>query len=151
MSIQRLNQRAPSAASQVPFYDPQNGQDARASLSDIAAVIQDQIAIPGVQFKQRFNPNATGFSVTVAPLEQGQSGWLLLTPGAGYAAGTVNLPAIATLLDDQEVLVTTTQAITALTVGNGGAIVNGAPTTLAVNGYFRLRFDLINGSWYRVG
>lgn len=151
MSIQRLNQGTPSSASQLPFYDPQNGQDRRASLSDIAAVIQSDIAIPGVQFKQRFNPNATGFSVTIAPLEQGQSGWLLLTPAAGYAAGTVNLPAIATLSDDQEILITTTQAVTALTVGNGGAIVNGAPTTLAANAFFRLRFDLINGSWYRVG
>jgi len=151
MSIQRLNQGTPSSASQLPFYDPQNGQDRRASLADIAEVIQDELVLPSVQFKQRFAPNATGFNVTVTPLQQGQSGWLLLTPDAGYAAGTVNLPAIATLVDDQEVLVTTTQAVTTLTVGNGGAIVNSAPTTLAAGGFFRLRFDLINGSWYRVG
>lgn len=151
MGIQQLNQGTPSTASQIPFYDPQNGQDRRASLSAIADVLAEQIAIPGVEFKQRAAPNATGFSVAVTPLEQGQSGWLLLTPLAGYAAGTVVLPAVATLVDDQELLITTTQAITALTVSNGGATVNGAPTTLAANAFFRLRFDLVNSSWYRVG
>lgn len=151
MGIQQLNQGTPSAASQIPFYDPQNGQDRRASLNDIASLLSEQIALPAAGFKQRAAPNATGFSVTVQPLEDGQSGWLLLTPLAGYAAGAVVLPALATLADDQELLITTTQAVTALTVSNGGATVNGAPTTLAANAFFRLRFDTVNSSWYRVG
>jgi hypothetical protein len=47
--------------------------------------------------------------------------------------------------------VNTTQAVTALTVAGNGATVNGAPTTLAANGFFRIRFDAVLDVWYRVG
>jgi hypothetical protein len=29
--------------------------------------------------------------------------------------------------------------------------VNGAPTTLAANAFFRLRFDGVFNAWYRIG
>jgi hypothetical protein len=78
--------------------------------------------------------------------------FLLLTPTGGFAAGTITLPAQATCVDGQEVLVTTTQLVTALTVGgNGATAVNGAPTTLAANAFFRMRYDGPAKSWYRVG
>jgi len=96
-------------------------------------------------------PAATGFTVLVAPPDSGDSMFLLLTPNAGYAAGTITLPAAATCVDGQELLVTTTQLVTALTVGGNGSTVNGAPTTLAANAFFRLRFDGVFKAWYRVG
>jgi hypothetical protein len=103
---------------------------------------------------QYASPNASGYVVTVSPPTAGTPVWLLLTPLAGYANLTINLPAG---VDGQEVLVSSTQAVTGAltvtgaTVGAGAQPVNGAPATLAANGFFRLKFNAVQGSWYRVG
>lgn len=148
-SIDRLSQSTPTAAAQVPFYDTTAGADRRASLADIAALLQTLLSASGSLKTQYASPNATGFSVTVSPPVAGVSVHLLMTPLAGYAAGTVVLPAAPA--DGQEVVVTSTQAITALAVPGNGATVNGAPSTLAANGFFRLRYDQINNTFYRIG
>lgn len=149
MAIQRLNQGTPTTASQIPFADTQNGVDRRASLADIAAVLQDSLT-PGAGFITQYaSPGATGFSVTVSPPTAGASMFLLLSPGGAYAAGTVVLPSG---VDGQEVLVHCRQAVTTLTVTPAsGASASGAPTTLAAGGYFRLRYDGVNALWCRVG
>lgn len=151
MALNTLSQGTPSAASQIPFYDTGNGQDRRCSVAQLAEAMQAAVT-GGALLTQYHAPAATGWSVTVAPLSAGQSVWLLITPTAGFAAGAVTLPALATCVEGQEVLVTCTQAVTALTVaGNGATAVNGAPTTLAANGFFRLRFDAVLKSWFRIG
>ena len=148
-SVNRLSQSTPTAASQFPFYDPTAGADRRASMSDIATLLQALLSAAGTLKTQYASPNAPGFSVTVTPPVAGVSVHLLLTPLAGYAAGTVVLPAAPA--DGQEVVVTSTQAVTTLTVAGNGATVNGAPSTLAANGFFRLRYDQINNTFYRIG
>jgi hypothetical protein len=77
--------------------------------------------------------------------------WLILTPVAGYAAGTITLPLSTNVVNKQEILVNCTQAVTTLTINGNGATVTGAPTTLAANAFFRLRYDGVTGTWYRVG
>jgi len=92
---------------------------------------------------------ATGF--TVAITDDSDSTHLILTPVAGYAAGTITLPALGKLVDKQEVLVNCTQAVTTLTIGaNGATAVTGAPTTLAANDFFKLKYDAQTSTWYRV-
>lgn len=146
--IVNLNQGTPTSASQIPYYDPSAGQDRRASLSDIAAAIVGEES--GSSFMTQYAaPGATGFSVTVAPGTTGESVFLLLSQGGAYAAGTIVLP---TATDGQEVLVHSRQAVTALTVTPAsGDSLSGAPTTLAAASFFRLRYDLINKLWCRVG
>lgn len=148
-SLDRLNEGTLSTASQLAFYDPANGADRRASVADLIALVQSSLTESGDLVTQYSSPNATGFSVTVSPPTTGANVHLLLTPLAGYAAGTVVMPAAP--VDGQQVVVTSTQAITTLTVSGNGASVNGAPTTMAANGYFRLRYDQINNSFYRIG
>ncbi len=148
MSIQRLNESTPSSASQVPFWDPTTGVDRRAPLSDIATVLQALFSASGA-VTQYASPTATGFSITVSPPTAGASMFLLISPSAGYAAGTIVLPAG---VDGQELTVHCRQAVTTLTLtpqtGDG---VGGGPSTLAAGGYFRLRYDLINKLWCRIG
>lgn len=152
MAINTLNQGAPTSASQVPFYDPTNGQDRRASLSAIATVVQSLVSPSSWLITQYASPAATGFTVAIAPPTTGASIFLLLTPTGAFAAGTITLPLQTTLIDGQELLVHTTQAVTTLTVAaNGATAVNGAPITLAQFAFFRLRYDGVNKSWYRVG
>lgn len=151
MAIERLNQGTPSTASQIPFYDPQNGQDRRMSVDQLAILLEDELTPAGGLITQYAAPNATGFNVALAPPIDGTSMYMLLTPAAGYAAGTITLPAQALCIDGQELLVSCTQAVTALTVAGNGSAVNGAPANLAENGFFRLRFDGVFKAWYRVG
>lgn len=151
MAIERLNQGTPAASSQVPIYDPTNGVDRRISITQLAELLQTLLSPSSGLVTQYAAPNATGFNVLVAPPVNGSSIYLRLTPLAGYAAGTVTLPPLASCIDGQELLVSCTQAVTTLTVAGNGATVNGAPTTLAANAFFRLRFDAVSGSWARVG
>jgi len=153
MAIDRLNQGTPTVASQVPFYDTANGRDARMSITDLISLLQGQIS--GVGFTTQYAaPNVSGYAVNIAPPVQGGPVWLLLTPTGPFANLTLNLPVGS---NGQEILISSTQAVTgALTVagsvvGAAAQPVNGAPATLLANGFFRLRFDGVNNSWYRVG
>jgi hypothetical protein len=99
---------------------------------------------------QYASPSATGFNVQIT--DGSASIHLILTPLAGYAAGTITLPAVGNVVDKQEVLVNCTQAVTTLTVaGNGAVAVTGEPSTLAANDFFRLKYDATMQTWYRVG
>ncbi len=147
-AIDRLGQSDISAADSLPFHSSAGGADRRTSVTQLAELLQSLLNTGGGPSQQYSAPNATGFSVTVAPVTDGAWVWLLLTPLAGYAAGTVAMP--ATAADRQEVLVTSTQAVTTLTVSGNGHTINGAPATLAANGYFRMKYDGVNSSWYRI-
>ena len=133
----------------VALFAASTSTDSAATLTVILTWLQGQLSAAGGYLTQYSAPNATGFSVTVAPVVTGGSVWLLLTPVAGYAAGTVVMP--ASPVDKQEVMVSCTQAVTTLTVSGNGSTVNGAPTTLAANGFFRLRYDGVFKAFYRVG
>jgi hypothetical protein len=91
-------------------------------------------------------PNANGFTVAISTNDDV---WLILTPSTGYAAGTITLPANPT--DRQTITVSCSQAVTALTIGGNGNTVRGAPTTIAQNGFFTMRFDDVTNTWIRVG
>lgn len=148
-AIDRLTRASSLSGSDlVALFSASLGDDAAATLSTLVTYLQAQLTADTALMTQYSAPAATGFSVTVAPAASGGSVWLLLTPAAGYAAGTVVLP--ASPVDGQHVQVSCTQAVTALTVNGNGSTVNGAPTTLAANGFFTLRFDGVFGAWYRV-
>lgn len=150
-SIQRMPTATPTSASQIPFNDPVNGRDSKASLADFAAVLQELLAPPGPLITQYAAPNANAFAVTIQPPTHGTSMYLLLTPTAGFASGSITLPPVDTCIDGQEVLVSCTQTLGALSVFGGGAAVNGAPASLTANSFFRMRFDAVFKAWYRVG
>ena len=138
-----------SASDLVPVYSSSNGDARKASLSVIAEYVQSTITVADDKVTQYAAPSATAFTVQVN--DDNQNVWLVLTPTGGFAAGTIKLPSLANTIDRQEVLVNCTQAVTALTVNGNGANVTGAPTTLAANAFFRLRFEAVTDTWYRVG
>jgi hypothetical protein len=73
-----------------------------------------------------------------------------LIPAATIPNYTVNMPAAPK--DQQELTVTTTQIITALSVtGNGNTVGPGMPTTLAAGGFFKVKFNNATSTWYRIG
>ena len=129
----------------IPVYSNTYGVTQQMSVSQLSAYILGLIGGSNGLVTQYASPNATGFTVA---LESVPNGWLVLTPLAGYAAGTITLPALP--VDQQQVAVSCTQSVTTLTVNGNGKTVNGAPTTLAANGTFSLRYDGVNQSWYRI-
>lgn len=150
MGIASLSTRTPELGDQIPFNSTANGEDSKCSVSALADLLSDQLDAATGLITQYYAPNATGWSVTVLPTVSGGSIWLLITPNAGYAAGSITLPAQANCVDGQEVLITSTQAVTTLTLSGNGAVVNGAPAALTTNQAFRLRFEGVAKAWYRI-
>lgn len=131
------------------IFSQSAGQDRKVSGSALLTFLNANLTFSGYT-TQRASPSATAFSVQIT---NGSADiHLILTPGATYATGTIVLPAVAGLVDKQEVLVNCTQVVTTLTIdGNGAVAVTGAPAAFAANGFFRLKYDLASQTWYRVG
>lgn len=130
------------------------GDDRGAALTVLLSFLQDNLTIIDTAafpnyITQYAAPSATGFNIQIT--DDDDNTHLILTPVAGYAAGTITLPDSNNVIDKQEVLVNCTQAVTTLTVDGNGASVVGEPASLAANDFFRLRYDLNGTTWYRVG
>ena len=137
-----------SLGDQLAVYTPNNGDARRMSLNTLLAFFQQTVAAPTLATNV-YTPT-TGFSIGV-PTPVSQQQWMLLQPAGTLASGTITLPLNTITPDGTEVLITSTQQITSLTVGlNGASNAFGAPTTLAANGFARLRFVQSQNSWYRI-
>jgi len=137
-----------SGANQIPVYDTNNGDARKVSVSQLLQYFQTTFAAPTVA-TNLYTPG-TGFNVTV-PTPVSEQQWMIIQPAGTLAAGTVTLPLNTGVPDGTQVLVTTTQIITSFTLAlNGAAAAFGAPTTLAANAFFTMRFYQATNSWYRV-
>lgn len=131
-----------------------NGQDYRLSITELLDFMQEGLTFPSTGFQdfdtQYAAPSSTGFSVQIT--DNSRNTHLILTPTTGFAAGTIVLPNVTSAIDKQEVLINCTQQVTALTVnGNGAVAVTGEPSSLAADDFFRLKYDIVTQTWYRVG
>jgi len=137
-----------SAGDQIPVYTPNNGDARRMPISSLLAYFQTSFASPTMAVNL-FTPG-TGFNITV-PTPVSDQQWMLLQPAGTLATGTITLPLNTGTPDGTEVLVTTTQQITAFTLAlNGAAAGYGFPTALAAEDLFRVRFYQGTNSWYRI-
>jgi len=156
MSINELNRTSTvTAGDLMAVYRSGQGETMAAAMSTLLAYMQANLTIGGFgDFVTQYSaPAATGFNITMTDgSDDDENIHLILTPVAGYAAGTITLPPYADVVDKQELLVNCTQVVTTLTVAaNGATSVIGAPTTLAANDFFRLKMDKPTGNWYRIG
>ena len=142
----------------MAIFSTNNGDVRKASMSVLLQFMQDNLVFTdstaqGAYTTQYAAPSSTGFDVAITDGSDNNTNvHLILTPTAGFAAGEITLPVSTGLVDKQEVLVNCTQTVTSLTVdGNGATAVTGAPTTLAANDFFRLKYDAPTQTWYRVG
>lgn len=137
-----------SSGDLLPVYVPNNGDARKVSIGQLLAFFQQQFASPTLS-AQLATPG-TGFNVAVQTPVSGQQ-WLILQPAGTLASGTVTLPLNTQTPDGTEVLITTTQQITAFTLaGNGAASVYGDPSTLSAEDFFRIRYYAATNSWYRI-
>ena len=137
-----------SGADQIPVYNTNNGDARKMSISALLQYFQATFAAPTVA-TNLFTPG-TGFNVAV-PTPVSEQQWMVIQPAGTLATGTITLPLNTQTPDGTEVLVTTTQQITAFTLAlNGAANGYGAPSTLAAQDFFRMRFYQATNSWYRI-
>lgn len=97
---------------------------------------------------QHFNPT-TNFTLDIENSEVGT--YLILNPTTGLSTGSIKLPERYSVQDAQELAVTCSQQITNFTIDGNGALVVGAPNAMAASGFFKLKYDKLSNTWYRVG
>jgi hypothetical protein len=136
-----------SPGDQVPVYTPNNGDARRLPISQLLQYFQQTFASPTLATNV-YTPG-TGFNIAVPTPSSPQ--WMLIQPAGTLASGTITLPLNVQTPSGTEVLITTTQQITAFTLApNGAANVYGASSTLAAEDFFRMRYVQSTNSWYRI-
>lgn len=145
---------SPSAGDQLLMYSTSNGGNRRISLTTLTTFMQSNLTFTDSTSQQSFTTQyaspVTGGNVQVT--DGSNNIHLILTPTGTLSTLTITLPALGNIVDKQEVLVNSTQAVTTLTVAaNGAGAVTGEPSSLSANGFFRLKYDAGGDVWYRVG
>jgi hypothetical protein len=137
-----------SPGDQFAVYTPNNGDARRLPVSSLLTFFQQNFASPtmAVNLYVPTSPFAINLPTPVAEQQ-----WALLQPAGPLAAGTINLPVNTLTPDGTEILISTTQTITSLTIGlNGAAALYGSITTLAGGAAVRLRYYEATNSWYQI-
>ena len=142
-SISQVN-----GSAQIPVYDQNNGDARKMSVNTLLDYFQTSFAAPTVA-TNLYTPGA-GFNITV-PTPVAEQQWMLIQPAGTLATGTVTLPLNTGVPDGTEVLITSTQTITALTIAlNGAAAIFGGLSTLPAGAAVRYRYYLATNSWYNI-
>jgi len=116
-----------------------------------ASVISTWVNSIVTDYRQVTQKNTPADGATVAVTQDSNNRWLLLKPPAAVATLTVQLPASDVATDRQEVTITTTAQIAALTVtASGSTAIYGVPAAMGAENSFTLRYDADDLSWYRV-
>lgn len=127
----------------MALYSTDNGDARKVSMSALKDFFATSSSGDIVQYSA---PSSTGFTTTIQDTDNNV--WLVLTPTTTMATGTIVLP--TSPIDNQEVLINSTNEVTTLAINGGNYTVTGEPSILLANGFFKLKFNVINGTWYRV-
>jgi len=138
----------------IPVFTSGSQTTRRITVSQLLEFIAaQQPANESTVSTQYAAPGVNGFTVQIIqPITGGPDVHMIINPLTDYATGTIQLPPFNTAFDGQQVLVTSTKAITALTVDiNGASAGFGLPTWMSANDAFVLAFDQPSASWYMIG
>jgi len=144
-----------TAGDLLPIWRANNSDTRKTSLTTLQAFMQANLTFPSVaagvsQFVVQYAaPVATGFTVTLVSTSNNQ--WLVMSPLATYATGTITFPPIASCVDNQEILIYSTQIVTALTISGNGATIAGSPGFISANGALRFKYNALGSVWYIIG
>lgn len=145
--LSAVNVNEITSADLLALYHNTNGDARKMSLSSFLTWLYTNFTAPtytrvGITPADGFTENLQSYTTNV---------WLLMRPTSALNTGTIVLPLNTGAVDGQEVIVTTTYQIAALTVNkNGATAVYGAPLNLAAEDKFTLRYDSLSDSWYCV-
>lgn len=132
---------APPVNSNVEGEDKQFETGWKRWISQLQSILVNRVQNFNVS---NFQTPSSGFVIQL----DNNSGMLLLDPAGALASGTITLP--LNPIDQQRVEVSSTKAITVLTINAVGQTVTNAPTTLAAGTGFTYYYRLANKTWYRI-
>lgn len=132
----------------VVIWSGDNGDFRGVPLDVLKEAIKPEQGNQSSLLVQHFNPNAN-FTLNIDNHEVGT--YLVLNPSTSITAGSITLPERYEVTDGQVVLVACSQQVTNFSVDGDNALVIGAPNALAANGFFKLKYDKLSNTWYRVG
>lgn len=135
----------------LPIFQQANSDTRSVTVGILAAKVGDMIQGDPDQSIYSLAMAGDSFTASAYPAVAGNSVWLQLNPPGAAASATINLPDAANRAHGQEVLITCTNVIISLTTNGSGASVNGAPSSLVANGFYRMRYDSVANGWFRVG
>lgn len=132
---------------QLPLYSSNNGDARKLSLSALLAYFKTTFTNPN--FVETINVPVNGFNYSMTDSSDYQ--WLSLRPAGALASGTVNLPDGGSLVDGQEVLITTTETITSIS-WNNPSVANryGFPTSIDREVSLKAKYSKNGNSWHRI-
>jgi hypothetical protein len=137
-----------SPGDQLAVYTPNNGDSRRLPVSGLLTYFQQTFASP--ELSVNLYVPGSGANITV-PTPVSQQQWMLLQPAGPLAALTITFPLNTGVPDGTELLITSTQTITALTLDiNGATAIFGGVVTIAGGNAIRYRFYQPTNSWYAV-
>jgi len=137
-----------SPGDQFAVYTPNNGDARRLPVSSLLTFFQSNFASPSLAVNL-YVPG-TGFNITV-PTPVAEQQWMLLQPAGPLATGTITFPVNTGVPDGTELLITSTQTITTLTLDiNGASAIFGAVVSLAAGAAVRYRYYQPTNSWYGI-
>lgn len=137
-----------SAAHLMAMFDQSHGDARQITLAQLLSYLSDGVEVGiGRSYltKQYERPMVTGWSVDVD--NTGGNIWLTIDPDAGYAAGTIVLPADP--INNQQIWFRVTQLVTTLTFDMNGHSGWAGPGAITVTSLvYRMKYDLSSDSWY---
>lgn len=135
-----------TGSDQFPVYVSGSGDARKASASVLLAYIQSAWMDP-TYTRITASPTLAGFTLPLPTTAN--SLFVLLTPTGTMATGTIVLPPAASAADGQEIVLYTSQEVTALSFTlNGATALNGAPTGIQAGAALTLRYDVLSTAWY---
>lgn len=132
----------------VVIWSGDNGDFRGVPLDVLKEAIKPEQGNQSSLLVQHFNPNAN-FTLNIDNHEVGT--YLVLNPSTSITTGSIKLPERYEVTEGQVVLVACSQQVTNFSVDGNNALVIGAPNALAANGFFKLKYDKLSNTWYRVG
>ena len=154
-TINQLNSAMSAQLSDsIPVFVSGSQTTRRITVSQLIELIAaQQPANQSTVSTQYAAPGANGFLVQVLqPITGGPDVHMIINPLTDYATGTIRLPAFNTAFDGQQVIITTTKSIAAVTIDlNGASAGFGLPPSLGANDSLILAYDAPSASWYMLG
>lgn len=102
------------------------------------------LRLSNVTQRYSYQVPVTGFAITIPSGVEA----LILNPAGALATGALTLP--SSPLDGQSVRISSSQAVTALTVGAGAATVNNSPTAMTAATPFGFIYVASAATWFRI-
>lgn len=133
--------------SRFQYYDGSAWYDT--TPAQLKVLIHDSDSTFQAQFTVQYEEPLTGANIAIT--DGALNYELRIKPVGTISTLTVTFPASTNAIEGQEILMTSSQIVTTLTLAGNGSTIQGGATAFTAGGFARYRFDATFTQWIRVG